>query len=345
MKICISTIQSANYGNRLQNYALQTVLQRLGNTVESVRREPVRVGRNAVRVIRDAVIKDRFSKIRAFDSQFINFSTKVLCEGSGSTLSSTDYDAFIIGSDQVWNPYFPFNSEADYLPMAPSNKKIAYAASFGVSKIIKDREKIAELLRNISSISVREDAASATVKELTGRDAQVVLDPTLLINRSDWSELALPPKPARPSSRYILKYFLGNDAYDKEVNRLADRYRCAVVNALEESFRLGPREFIWLVKNSQVVCTDSFHASVFSLLFHIPLIIFERSDEKADMSSRFDTLSREFNLDSHRFLNPSFSIEEVFEADWDNFERCLREYRERSEEWLSGSLRRVEENA
>lgn len=344
MKTAILTIQSINYGNRLQNYALQAVLNGLGNDVESLRREP---GFNGSFATRLKAVKHRLGRVRhrgdkvgafyCFDRDHIYFSTSTVSkEFISSDLSR--YDLFVIGSDQVWNPDFVFNSELEYLPMVPSNKKIAYAASFGVSEVAANRVRTAELLNGIPYISVREYAGRRIVKELTGRDVPVVLDPTMLLNTQNWAKVAKKPVNVSCDAPFVFKYVLGNDVNEAKIKRLAGERGLAVLNVMDESLALGPAEFIWLVAHSELVCTDSFHASVFALLHHRPLAIFERVSANADMSSRFDTLCSSFGLTGHRSSEPGFGIDAVFDTDWNAFESRLSEFRAFSLGWLADSL-------
>ena len=143
MKVGILTIQSVNFGNRLQNYALQHVLEDYGCQVESLRRDGSIMGplsskakyfKKCMSLLRH--INDRNSLFRAFNNSFINFSNGTVTKEYISPGLLDSYSCFVIGSDQVWNPDFVFNSELEYLPMVASEKKIAYAASLAVSRIV-----------------------------------------------------------------------------------------------------------------------------------------------------------------------------------------------------------------
>ena len=158
-------------------------------------------------------INDRNSLFRAFNNSFINFSNGTVTKEYISPGLLDSYSCFVIGSDQVWNPDFVFNSELEYLPMVASEKKIAYAASFGVSSIVSNRDETARLLNGICSISVRESAGSNIVRDLTGRDVAVVLDPTLLLGVADWEAVSVKPKGVACDQPYLFKYVLGNDEW------------------------------------------------------------------------------------------------------------------------------------
>lgn len=338
MKTAIVTIQSINYGNRLQNYALQQVLTGFDCDVESLRREPYGLPQRLKRIVRHAIKDDKMTAFDRFDSANVALSSQVLSQNGVSPSLTTSYDAFVIGSDQVWNPDFCFNSELEYLPMVPSAKKIAYAASFGVSRININRDRTAELLNDIPHISVREQAGADIVADLTGREVPVVLDPTMLLTAEDWAAVTIKPETLACDRPFAFKYVLGDDVSGARIASIAAEYDCEIVDVMDDSLKVGPAEFIWLVANSSLVCTDSFHASVFALLHHKPLAIFERVSSDADMSSRFDTLCSLFDLKGHRSSEGGFDADAIFGTDWDAFEHRLAERREFSRKWLKGSL-------
>ena len=340
------TILSINYGNRLQNYALQEVLRAQGHQVDSLRRDAgfgnsfagsLRAAKRVLGTFRNHGRKVRFARFgRRITISRLTASREYVSPGLAGA-----YDAFIIGSDQIWNPDFDFNSNLEYLPFVPSPQKLAYAASFGISRITENRELTASYLRDIPSISVREDAGAAIVEDLTGARAEVVLDPTMLLDVEEWRAIAQKPAMSIIDVPFMLKYVLGDDAYEDAIDGFARERGLAVINLSDKSLPVGPAEFVWLIANASMVCTDSFHASVFSLLFHRPFIIFERQSADADMSSRFDTLCRVFDMEHHRFCADGFNLARCEGEDWDNFERRLASECARSLAWLENSLSRV----
>lgn len=341
------TIQSVNYGNRLQNYALQTVLDGMGHHAESLLRHPgVDAGtpKQRLRAVKRGVglaLKHRSDRRGAFvdfDKEFISFSGKVASKDFVSVEVGDSYDCFVIGSDQVWNPDFDFTSEVEYLPMVPADKKVSYAASFGVSEITENRARTAELLDGIKCISVRESAGANIVRDLTGRKVPVVLDPTLLLGPDDWKRVSKKPAKVDCDSPFVFKYMLGNDVNERRIGQMAQDRGLAIVDVMDPSLAIGPSEFVWLIAHSELVCTDSFHASVFALLHHKPLAIFERDSADADMSSRFDTLCATFGLLGHRSSEDCFGEDAVFGTDWKAFETRLKGLRADSLEWLERAI-------
>lgn len=348
MKIAIMTIQSRNYGNRLQNYALQTLLERLGHSPESLKRDAGFYGsaRSKLRTIWHAAgrVRHENDKIAAFD-RFDRENIRLSQSIASSDFVSRDieklFDCFVIGSDQIWNPEFNGSSEVEYLPMVPKGKKIAYAASFGVADLSANLERTGNLLEGISSVSVREYAGARIVENLTGRSVPVVLDPTLLLSLQDWESIAKKPMRVSCDRPFAFKYMLGNDVNNEQVREYAKLCGLEVIDVMDERLSIGPSEFVWLVARSSLVCTDSFHASIFALLNHKPLAIFERVSLDADMSSRFDTLCSLFGIGRKRSSELLFGLNSTSETDWVAFESRLKELRDISLAWLECALNGV----
>ena len=340
MNIAILTLQSQNFGNRLQNYALQQVLRGAGHNVRTLRRARHAPFDGRVRrTVRKALKRDQTSRFLAFDDERMVFAQDVVEPGGFATPGLAErFDAFVIGSDQVWNPHFGITGDADYLPMVPQGKKVAYAASFGVSSLDeKRRAHTAELLKGISSISMREDAGAAIVRDLTDAEVPVVLDPTMLLAPDAWWEVEAEPLLPAARAPYCLKHVIGDDVQASRIETLASERG--------PSLPVGPAEFVWLVRNADLVCTDSFHGSVFATLFHRPFVIFERQDEQASMASRFDTLCRTSGLAHHRAADPSFDLDRCQNESWDEVDGLLMRERERSLRWLEGALEGMRDRA
>ena len=191
-----------------------------------------------------------------------------------------DYDVYVVGSDQVWNPSASSSIEPYFLTFAPKEaKKISYASSFGVSNIPASLyDKYKKLLSNIDSLSVREQTGVCLVKALTGRDATCVLDPTLLLNKEQWGNIML-AYPHMPS-RYILVYqLLPSETLPSLAKSIGEEMKCPVYYLAKRAYAVnapkgmrvikdaGPAEFLWLIKNASCVVTNSFHGTAFSVNF------------------------------------------------------------------------------
>lgn len=218
-----------------------------------------------------------------------------------------DYDVYVVGSDQVWNPSASSSIEPYFLTFAPKEaKKISYASSFGVSNIPASLyEKYKKLLSNIDSLSVREQTGVCLVKALTGRDATCVLDPTLLLNKEQWGNIML-AYPHMPS-RYILVYqLLPSDMLPSLAKKISEEMNCPVYYLAKRAYAVnapkgmrvikdaGPAEFLWLIKNASCVVTNSFHGTAFSVNFCIPFYAVLNS--KRGSNVRITSLLNSVNL-------------------------------------------------
>ena len=330
-KIAIATMVGENQGNRLQNYALQLLLEDFSGKVV----ETLHVGygsawykRVAKRLLWRVMPKKRWACFQKFNSDYIHWSRYSI---ESKDLVNAGYAFHVIGSDQVWNPTFRHASDAEYLPQVPKDKKCSYAASFGVKEVSENRDHIAELLRAVERISVREDAGADIVESLIGERPPVVLDPTMLVEADVWRDIARKPDMSVPEDGYILKYVLGDNVEDGYARLVSDGSRLPIIDLKDRSLPVGPAEFVWLIQHATFVCTDSFHASVFSVLMHVPFAIFERVSKHKDMSSRFDTFCAVLGLDDRRVRGRAEALGQI---DWRLVDDKLEAARKKSMGYL-----------
>ena len=175
--------------------------------------------------INKGIIKDKYSNLKEFTCEYIAENKNGISIGNIPDSLNKEYDFFVTGSDQVWNPNFGFGNEIDFLEFADEYKRISFAASFGISVVPEEHsEKFKRRLNNMRKISVREDAGAEIVKKLTGRDAIVLPDPTLLIEKKRW-EIIMSSHKYKPTSKYILTYLIGDvDPLCKNIKREIVRY-------------------------------------------------------------------------------------------------------------------------
>ena len=219
----------------------------------------------------------------------------------------SDFDFFSVGSDQVWNPTYPETSELRFLTFARKEQKLTFAPSFGISELPDfTKEPYAKWLREFPDLSVREERGAEIIKELTGKEATVICDPTLVIARECWESME--KKPSFDTSKpYALTYFLGNESnkYRRYIDKIAKEKNLEVINLFDirepEYYCADPFEFIYLVNHADAVFTDSFHAAVFSIIFHKDFVVFERIEDGRSMSSRLDTLLSTYSLSDRRY--------------------------------------------
>ena len=216
-------------------------------------------------------------------------------------------------------------------------RTIAYAPSFGVSTLPKPCvENLAEYVCNIDFASVREDSGARLLAEHAGIEVPVVVDPTLLLTASDWDAIA--KKPAWLPDRYLAVYKFGERGeYDKLIKETARKLGLEVVNipaAVDPVFKtrwdIGPSEFLAIIRGAELVCTDSFHATVFSVIYRRPCVVFPRDvpSSAKSMNSRMEGLLRRLGLEARYAATPS-EWASAFDAyfDFDDVHERLNDWR------------------
>lgn len=265
------------------------------------------------------------------------------------------YSSILVGSDQLW---LPGNIAGDYytLNWTPDGiNTIAYATSFGQAILPNDsKHKATVFLNHIKHIGVREERGQSIVKELTGRNVPIVCDPTLLFTGNDW--LSIQDNAPLYNEPYIFVYFLGNNPIHREfVKNLKEEtgYRIVALLHIDEYIKsdegyadytpydIGPAEFLNLIRHSRYVCTDSFHCSVFSILYEKKFFSFRRYTRKTASStnSRLDTLFKLTGI-KNRILNGDEDIQDVIrrEIDYTKVHSNLELVRSASYEYLMTAL-------
>lgn len=297
---------------------------------------------------RNAMFKE-FASSRFYLSKLYN-SKKEL------SLHANDYAAFVVGSDQLW---LPSNISADYytLNFIPNSiPKISLATSFGVSELPRKQAKMAsDFLKRLDYISVRETSGKKLVKELSNKDVPVVCDPTLMFTAEDWDNVSI--KGRFSDAQYIFVYFLGNNPehreFVKRVKKLmgfkiiqlahCDEFIKTDVGFADETpYNVGPCEFIQLVRDAEFVFTDSFHCSVFSLLYKKKFFTFRRywGDGKVSTNGRVYSLLSLVNLEN-RLLYGNENVEKILpeKIDFDAVHEKIGTLRNYSWKWLKDSLK------
>lgn len=342
-KIAIVTIDSINYGNRLQNYALQEVIKSYGYTVETLQRSrPISKKKQIskwVKGVGQTLLQTKGAKFEAFNKN-INRSKYYAAGNETSPNLAQKYKYFVAGSDQIWNPHYSFIGESDFLIFARPEQKIAYAASFGVSSIPDDcMKKYANYLSDFKAISMREDTGTDIVKKLTGKEAVTVLDPTMLLTASEWRKLGKAPS-CMPKKQYVLIYSLGERSieFDNMISWVKNQGEYEIVDVREKTksgreWEVGPAEFLFLIDNASMLLTDSFHGTVFSILFHTKACVFERPG--LAMGSRIDTLLNMTGISDFRYNNETYKLLIDAKIDFDCSDQKIRVEQQKSRSFLT----------
>lgn len=367
-KVGIITLHRVvNYGSVLQTYALQEKIKDLGYEVEIIDYFPERLTmlgmlkriknkgkkfkksfiiRNIARLIILPSYIMRFNMFFSFLKKHIKMTDKVYTSHQELRNEQFDFDIYCTGSDQVWN--CGWNEQFDYpyyLDFAPdSNKKIAYAASFGKSKL--DTDEIAETKKYLSrydSISLRELSGVKIVEDLGIKNSINVLDPTLLLNGNEWRKIS---SNKYKNENYILVYNLNRnkkiDNYAKNLSKKTDLKVKFLSYQLHEFYKNGKiycnpdvEDFLALIDNAKYVVTDSFHATAFSINFNTQFIIVY----PGRYSTRLQSILKILELENRVAKNDN-DLEIVEKnIDYDKVNVLLNHDRQMSIRWLKDNLK------
>lgn len=372
--IGLISVKNHNYGSILQAYALQQILKNKGIVTEIVDYKKNNGLKQLLRVFNFPLLKSKLKTIwkeiyckrnpvvgeilgkreesfQKFIKENLIFSRK--CSGRRELVClAQEYPAFILGSDQVWNP---MNLGSDYytLSFVPDEKlKVTYAPSFGVASIPKyQKRRTIKYLKRIDEISVRETSGADIVKKLIGKSVPVVIDPTLLHTAEEWNVYIENERII--DEPYIFAYFVGNtDEHRRDTQRLADKtgykiigipfvdeiVRADFIYAEEANAYVGPSEFVNLIRHADYICTDSFHAVAFSIQYHKKFFVYDRykAFDKASMNSRLASLLNRLEMED-RMVTKRGSVCEWYldEINYMNVEKKLKVFREDSERYLN----------
>lgn len=341
----VTIVDYTNYGNRLQNYAMQEIFKELGFSVETIKNHPHSGS--------DGYIKRQLKKVKRLLStlksrsegvnlnhrkrEFMKFTNSYIKESDFFVDSRTknidkinNYNGLVVGSDQIWNPNFRNHFFLDFLE-GVSTSGIAVAASIGVSTLnFSNSDKYKKNLDNIKLISVREFAGADLINDLTGVTPKVVLDPTMILSKKQWLNVSKIHinKPTKP---YILIYSLGGlsssaQEFVRNINT-KDEFDVVDLGTIRDLsyYDAGPSEFVDYINDASLLITDSFHGVAFSLILHTPFVIFNREDFKGELSmnSRIDTILSHFDLEERKLDHITYS--NPFDMDFSRTDIILNE--------------------
>ena len=373
-KVGLVSVRNYNYGSILQAYALQQELFAAGIDNELIYYKKRNVVKQALRIFNLPLLmaktKDVWRVIegktnpklkpiisgrnRAF-SNFLkdNFVFTPCLSGKKQLVDYTKkFDAFILGSDQVWNPMLLGGDYYTLTWVDSRRPKVTYASSFGVSEIPASQvKKTKEYLSRFSMISVREKQGAEIVEKLTGKKAEVCCDPTVLTDRKRWDELS----GACPfvSEKYIFCYFIGNNPSQREfAKKLAQKTDCKIlaVKHIDEYIKsdddfgnidyleVGPKEFVNFIRYATYVCTDSFHGTMYNKTF----FTFKRfsDSQKSSMNSRVKNILSIVGLSNRLFENsitPDAAL--AYQVDWSDVNKRLNDFRKSSREYFERAVK------
>ena len=355
----VSLYGNVNYGNKLQNFAVQQVMRKLGYETDVIY---IQTNKSRIKQSLRFLIYNTntpINHIKHFSAEskllfkrqtnFRKFCNNYISEQRYSSIKQIHgYDVYVLGSDQVWNPHFlnDENKALFFLTFTHPDKKVCFSPSFGLDKITDEwKPYYREKLTTFPKISVREESGKEIVSELTGKVAEVLVDPTMMINRDEWLSIAKKPDGIDFKNKYILTYFLGDipekARFDcKKANKdICGKVYRLVDKSCPELYACSPSEFIYLFNHASLVLTDSFHACVFSFLLGKPFLVYKREGIRNDMFTRIKTLLSTFDL--KRKYADSGLRNDIFESDYSTGYKRLEREQEKVYKFLKESLKHV----
>lgn len=371
-KIGIATyIKNYNYGSVLQSFALKNVVREMGYSAHIIDFSDMSLSHNRRMKLRNyfdsmrciichpyLLWKELSRKKSTFTETlevpekkkeiFREFEEEYLLLNKENYLKRNAFDAFICGSDQVWKLSIPGLHSFFFLRFTETNKRIAYAPSFGGNKVPKyNKKRLIKYLNSFLYISLREQSGVEIVEELTGKKVPCVLDPTLLAGKDFWLRVVSDIIINNKSRQYILCYFLDDNPNGIILaNKIAKEKNLKIfwitnarnISYTGETIVPSPLEFVSMVCNANYVITDSFHGVIFSIMLNTDFYVLPRFYKiTGEQHTRIQSILDLTGLNS-RYLDGTlddFSIEDI---DFDYANRILRIAQNESRQYLSHAL-------
>lgn len=352
MKVGILTFpNSPSFGASLQMNGLYCALQQLGCEVEIINykntymKDKKHVKFHEKSVVKNAIIsaldipsKYKFNK---FEKRMFFFPRKIINEKSDLGIIADRYDYLICGSDQVWNPLITGEDAHYFFDFCnQSEKKISYAASFGVDNIDDSfANKIAPLLHQFKRISVREEQAVEIIKKLMGIECDLVIDPSMLLTQKYWRSLS--KNVGNLPEHYIAKFIFNyNENIENKIEELSKETGLPVIiiggtilskiSNKNYTGPIGPDEWLYIIDNADYVVTDSFHGAAFSIIFHKKLF----ASLASSTNSRLKTLLKTFKMEDCIIDNFNLSNQ----VDYSNVQKLMDDRRRLSIDFLRNAM-------
>lgn len=355
-KIGIVTFFKANnYGVCLQAIATSEFLKQQGNDVDIINyinpyehrifkwsyKENGKITGYITSLLKNIILGKKYYYNKGFKNveQYYHLTTK--CCTDINQLKDLKYDVLIAGSDQIWNPLITGGlDQAFLLQFGDAKKRISVASSLGSNEPTDEEKKIfGQVFERFSAISVREQYARKCLQSLTEKEIKVLMDPTFLFDKKDWTELlGRKSKFFNIKEKYILTYFISSkkSSYQLRVEEYAKKLNCPVWSIQFTNYHwkvtqkriLGAsvEDFIALFLNAQLILTDSFHGTAFSINLNRNFVSFKHSENPLRIVNLLQNLGVEERLD--------MPAEKYKPVDYGSVNMKLEELREDSKKWL-----------
>ena len=375
-KVGLITYYGDNYGGVLQAYALQQMVKanhfdceiisndflnkksgrekrkdKLANLVAAIKNPSDYLGKRRIYHQNAPQIASKAKKFEMFRRENLCINKTGYASYDEYLENTPQYDVYLCGSDQIWNPNLYCDNGFYFAEFAPEHAlKISYASSIGLSKVNKKQAAfMAPLLNRLDIISTREQKGAEIINTISEKTATVVLDPTLLLDADEWSEIASARMIEEP---YVFCYLFGEREYVATVKEQVKEMTGMKVVCIpfvprelssddEKLFDVGPAEFISLIKNASLVLTDSFHATAFSINLKTPFISLCRFDkcDRRSMNDRLVTILDMVGL-SDRLVDAGDTISSdfLYAVDFEKAHEHLERKRQIARQFLVDTL-------
>ena len=369
MKIAlISFHNAANFGASLQAYALQHALEQMGHESEYINyiNDTRRHSYSMSFLFWDAIRKHQFSsafkyligspllilrksKFNRFYKRYLHTTKEVYHNSKKASALNPLYDCFVVGSDQVWNPVNNGNDTAFLLDFVEDKrKKISYSSSFGLAELDGEmKERYRKCFSSFYALSVRERLGQDIVYDLIGKRPELVLDPVMLLTKSDWMDMVKNVKAG--NEKYVFTYTnrdqqiasffkTGYELNGKKLYKLSrfTRPKDFINPKVRVKYWMSPLEFVKVIENAELVVSASFHCLAMAILLNKPFVAILTGNYGKD--ERLNNLLRMFHLEN-RALTDAMTEEDILKPiDWEfvNFE--IEKRREESLNFLRSAI-------
>ena len=352
----VSIYGNENFGNKLQSYAMCKILSNYG-TVQNLKIYHLSEEKNIFQliyknkmlelkfIIKQILLRQftyhRHINFIRFDKKLPNYK-RLLTKNFKYDILNKKFDYFVCGSDQVWNPTLYPNMYVNMLGFTSKEKKIAVSPSVSMDELtLAQEDMFRALLSDFEHLSCREEQGAKLIQQITGKNVISLVDPTLMLPQKEWNKIICKPKFHEENKKYVLLYFLGemSEEYKTIVRQISEKYRLEVINILDKKskyYSCGPSEFVYLIKNCTIMLTDSFHGSVFSIIYNVD---FHAIGNMNRGLSRMMSLLKSFGLESRLLSESSLEKAEFAEIDWSSVNLKKSELKEMSVYFLQNALK------
>lgn len=366
MKIGQVTMCGDNYGACLQAYAMQYICKKNKNEIELIRYDRVDAKENAgwVRRIKElglggivyylreySYIKNRKNAYIAFREKHIHKSPNVFNLSFNLNELNKQYDMFICGSDMIWSEEFQEDWDFFFLNFASKEKSFSYAPSFGKNTLLESNKmRVKKYLESFSKVTCREEAGVELVRSISDIPIFQVLDPTMLLTKSEWEEV-IGTNDRIIKQPFVFMYLFGKNDSSRKVyindieKKYGKAYKLPFNKRESRNFpieSIGPIEYIRFFRDAEFIITDTFHGLMFALIFNKPFVVLDRNDTSkwAQYSDRMTSTLKMFDLYDRYIYTDKMFARDLTEIDYKNINQKIAEKREESLSYLMEIVRR-----